>query len=47
MAKSTPSICFDCKNGYAHKCEWVHTYTPVPGWETKDVERDKTKKEYR
>ncbi len=43
MAKSTPSICFDCKNGYAHKCEWVHTYTPVPGWEYKDVMREKTK----
>lgn len=32
MANSKPSICFDCQNGYAHKCKWVAFKTPIPGW---------------
>lgn len=26
------SICFECKNAYAHKCEWVRSNTPITGW---------------
>lgn len=32
------SICFNCKNAYAHKCKWVHSLTPIPGWTA--VKRD-------
>ena len=28
----TCSICFDCENAYAHKCQKIRDGTPIKGW---------------
>lgn len=38
MANSKPSICFDCQNGYAHKCKWVRRLKPIEGWKAEKRE---------
>ena len=38
MRKDKPSICFDCENGYAHKCKWVAFKIPVKGWKAEKRE---------
>lgn len=38
MIQDKPTLCWNCKNATADKCDWVGKYKPIDGWIAENTE---------